>query len=145
MSFTEEQLIQIRTKIKQLQTRREQLEKENNSNSKELFMLANELREYINMISDDKKNDSIIVNLSKFKATIDFLGFKETYDYFLCDDEENKIDGYMTITRNCPLAKSVIGKKENDNFKYEVNGTIITGVVDKIYEPVKVYTKTIEK
>ena len=47
------------------------------------------------------------------------------------------------ITSKSPLAEAVIGKRENETFKYQVNGKNVTGTIDKIYKYGKV--KTIEK
>lgn len=77
-------------------------------------------------------SDTIEVG-SKFNATIDFYG-KETNNYIL-SDIDIPVEGYIVITPSAPIAKAVMGKKENDSFSYDVNSHIINGTINKIIKP----------
>ena len=90
-----------------------------------------------------KSNSDIIEVGSEFDATIDFFGEIVTDRYILLDSSEKIDENMCIITSKSPLAEAVIGKRENETFKYQVNGKNVTGTIDKIYKYGKV--KTIEK
>lgn len=100
-----------------------------------------EIRTILGSCVEIEDVDSDIITIgSRFTATIDFDGEKETDNYILLDNHTFKESGVCIVTTSSPFGKSIIGKKVDDTFSYDINGMTINGQIDSINKA-KVKTK----
>ena len=137
MKLTTEQIEILKEQIKAKEAYEENLKTANGDNLSRRLSAAKETRELVKLlevVEPIELVDTDTIGLgTKFSATIEEYGYKTTENYLLSESTIS-LPNFMAITTTTPLAKAVMGKKENDEFSYDVYGVSIKGVINKIYK-----------
>ena len=79
-----------------------------------------------------ESNSDVIELGSRFNLSLVLEGYEYINDYVLSESNE-PVNGYTVIQPNCPLAKAVMGLRENEEATFSVSVEDINVRVNKIY------------
>lgn len=116
-------------------------------NTYNLLLNDRRIKEINNLLSEceyliNRNLESIEVG-TKFELYFDDTASKETF--IMIEKSIGNMAHSSYISKASPIGQAIIGKKEGETFSYQVNGTIISGIITKIETDKKQYINFIRE